>query len=179
MSADSVATPIGDKIKKNTVVTFHYRLFQATENGEVGDLLESSEGEEPVVYLHGHKNIVRGLETAMEGREKNEEFSVTIGPEEGYGLRNNDAVQRVPSKHIHQYKKGKTFRPGQVVTVQTNQGARQVVVLKSGKFNVDVDLNHPLAGQSLHYEIKIADIRQATAEEIAHGHVHGPGGHHH
>jgi FKBP-type peptidyl-prolyl cis-trans isomerase SlyD len=166
-------------VSKNSVVTFHYQLFSVEDAGERGELMESSYDDSAVVYLHGHNNIVRGLETAMSGRGSGEGFSVTISPEQGYGLRSDEAVQRIPCKHVHEYKKGKTFRPGQVVTVQTNQGARQVIVLKAGKFNLDVDFNHPLAGETLHYEIKIEDVRQATAEELSHGHAHGPGGHHH
>ena len=169
----------GTAIGKDSVVTFHYTLYQANDDGKAGKQLESSAGGNPVAYLHGHKNIVRGLEAAMEGRTIGEEYSLLITPEQGYGLRNDDAVRRVPSKHIYEYKKGKNFRPGQVVTVQTNQGQRQVVVVKPGKFNVDVDFNHPLAGTTLFYEIKIEDVRPATQEELAHGHAHGIGGHHH
>ena len=168
-----------NKIEQNSVVSFHYTLYEATEDGKAGELLESSDGGSPVAYLHGHSNIISGLEKAMAGRSAGEAFELLITPEEGYGARNDDAVQRVPCKHIYEYKKGKNFRPGQVVTVQTNQGQRQVVVLKAGKFNVDVDFNHPLAGTNLYYEIKIEDVRPATQEELAHGHAHGIGGHHH
>ncbi len=166
-------------IEKNSVVGFHYRLFAVDAEGEKAEELESSFASTPVVYLHGHNNIVSGLEKAMVGKTKDQEFSLTISPEEGYGLRDDKAIRRIPSKHVHQYKKGKTFRPGEVVTVEMNQGARQVMVLKAGKFNLDVDFNHPLAGAALHYEIKIEEVRTATAEELAHGHAHGPGGHHH
>ena len=166
-------------IQKDSVVAFHYRLFEVDETGGKGREIETSFGESPVVYLHGHNNIVRGLEKAMDKHQTNDEFSLTITPEEGYGLRDEKAIQRIPCKHIHQFKKGKIFKPGEIVTVETNQGARQVMVLKAGKFNVDVDFNHPLAGASLHYEIKIEEVRMATAEELSHGHAHGPGGHHH
>lgn len=166
-------------VSKDMVVTFHYRLYSVDDEGNTGKQLETSYDATPVTYLHGHNNIVPGLERAMADKANGAEFSITLQPDEAYGQRNDKAVQRVPAKHIHEYKKGKTFRPGQVVTVQTNQGGRQVVVLKAGKFNVDVDFNHPLAGAALYYEIKIEDLRAATAEELAHGHAHGPGGHHH
>jgi len=179
MSNASEQDNTNNTISADKVVTFHYRLFNTDANGDTGELLESSHDHEPVVYLHGHHNIIRGLENAMQGRGVGEEFNLSIPPEEGYGLRNDDAVQRVPCKHIYEYKKGKLFQPGQIVTVQTNQGQRQVMVLKAGKFNVDVDFNHPLAGATLYYEIKIEEVRPATAEELAHGHAHGPGGHHH
>ena len=179
MSNDVKRAAADNTIARGSVVSFHYKLHKINADDSVGDLIESSEGGTPVVYLHGHHNIIRGLETAMLGRAPNETFSLTIKPEDGYGLRNNDAVRRVPVKHVYQHKKGKMFRPGEIVTVQTNQGQQQVVVVKPGKFNVDVDFNHPLAGVSLHYEITIEDVRPATSEELAHGHAHGPGGHHH
>ena len=166
-------------IGPDTVVTFHYRLYNSDGAGGAGEFIESSEGEDPVVYLHGHNNVVKGLEAAMQGRRSGETFTVTISPDEGYGPRNDNAVQRVSCKHLHEYRKNKVFRPGEIVTVQTHHGPRQVVVIKAGKFNVDVDLNHPLAGATLYYDISIADVRPASAEELAHGHAHGPGGHHH
>ena len=179
MSQDSGSETKIAGIGKDSAAAFHYRLFEVDDDGKPGECVETTFDDDPAAYLHGHGNIVRGLEQALAGRVVGDQFSITITPEEGYGPRNEDAVRRVPSKHVYEFKKGKTFRPGQVVTVETKQGARQVVVVKAGKFNLDVDFNHPLAGKTLAYEIKVVDVRMASAEEISHGHVHGPGGHHH
>ena len=112
----------------------------------------------------------------MEGRQQGDEFEITVEPVDAYGEREEDAKQRIPLKHIYQKKK---LKPGMVVSVNTQDGPREVVVEKVGKFNVDVDTNHPLSGKTLHFAIKIEEVREATTDEIAHGHVHGPGGHHH
>lgn len=165
-------------IGENKVVSFHYRMYRVDENGEAGKLLESSFDADPVVYLHGHHNVIPGLEAAMGGKTAEEQFEVTIAPEQAYGLRKPDSLQRVPIKHLHLANKKQRIAPGSVVTVQTDKGPRHVVVVKSGKFNVDVDTNHPLAGATLRYEIEIQSIRNATSEEVSHRHVHGPGGHH-
>lgn len=170
-------TPLS--IKKDTVVSFHYQLYRTNEAGEKGDLLESSFDGTPVTYLQGHNNIIRGLEKVMADKVAGDEFEIALQPDEAYGQRDDNAIKRIPAKHIYEFKKGKTFQAGQVVTVKTDQGARQVVVLKAGKFNVDVDFNHPLAGASLFYKIAIKEVRAATQEELAHGHAHGPGGHQH
>lgn len=166
-------------IAADKVVSFHYRMYKVDEQGQKGDLLESSSEGEPVYYLHGHRNIIPGLESAMAGKAAGEEFEVTVSPEQAYGPRRPDSIQRVPIKHLHLANKKQRIPPGSVVTVQTEQGPRHVIVLKSGKFNVDVDTNHPLAGATLHYEIKVEGVRDATAEEVSHRHVHGPGGHQH
>lgn len=163
------------QITKDCVVTFHYRLSD-TEGQE----LESSKGGDPVAYLHGHGNIIKGLEKSLENRESGDVFTASVSPEEGYGPRNENATQRVPIKHLLGDKKSLSkLRPGMVVTINTEDGQRQVVVIKAGKFNVDVDTNHPLAGKTLNFDIEVDDVRKATEEELAHGHAHGIGGHHH
>lgn len=158
-------------ISKDKVVQFYYTL-----KDEAGQTLESNVGADPVAYLHGHKNMMPGVEKALEGRNAGEEFSVTLPPEETYGLRKEDSEQRVPTKHLMGAKK---WKPGMMAVVQTEQGQRQVTVVKVGKFMVTVDTNHPMAGKTLTFDLIIADVRDATAEEIAHGHAHGIGGHHH
>ncbi|MGH1471798.1 MAG: FKBP-type peptidyl-prolyl cis-trans isomerase [Cellvibrionaceae bacterium] len=167
------------QIENNSVVSFHYKLCKVDTEGNKGEWMESSFDGEPVFCLIGHRNIVSGLEKAMMGKSEGEEFSVTVTPEEGYGVRKEGSVQRVPIKHLHLANKKQKLLPGTVVTVQTDQGARNMVVVKAGKFNVDVDMNHPLAGATLFYELKIDNVREASAEEVAHRHVHGPGGHQH
>lgn len=162
------------KITSGTVVNFHYRLL----NGE--QELENSHGGDSVAYLHGHNNIIMGLEAEMSGKEAGDEFTATIAPEQAYGLRRDNAVQRVPIKHLHNADKLKNnLKPGMLVHVNTNDGAKQATVVKAGRFNVDLDTNHPLAGITLTFEVKIEAVREATAEEIAHGHAHGVGGHQH
>ena len=158
-------------IADDTVVTFHYKLRDAE-----GSFTESSEGASPVVYLHGRSNIVPGLETEMAGKKSGDKFTATVTPAQGYGERNPEAVQRVPVKHLAT--RG-PYTVGQMVAVNTNQGMRQARVAKVGHFNVDLDLNHPLAGKTLLFDIEVVEVRDATDEELAHGHAHGPEGHGH
>ncbi len=157
--------------EKNKAVTFHYTLKNAT-----GEEMESSRQGDPMSYLHGANNIIAGLEKAMEGHVVNDKFSVTLEPEDAYGIRNEQNVQRVPLKRLKGIGK---ISVGQVLNLETNKGPVQVTVLKIGRFNVDVDGNHPLAGVQLTFDVEITDIRDASEEELQHGHVHGPGGHQH
>lgn len=156
------------QIEPGKVVTFSYRVTNPD-----GELVESSEGGRPAVYLHGRGSIVRGLEGKMRGHSAGDRFSATIAPEHAYGMYDPEARRRVPIKHL--IRPGRLER-GRVVTVNGRQGQVRGVVLKVGKFNVDVDFNHPLAGMTLVFDIEVLDVRDATPEEIAHGHVHGPGG---
>lgn len=161
-------------IAKNSVVQFHYTLSHD------GKELESSKDGDPVAYLHGHGNIISGLEKHMEGKESGNTFNADIPAAEAYGLRQEGSIQRVPIKHLMGDKKQNArLRPGMVVNVNTEDGPRQAVVIKAGKFNVDLDTNHPLAGKDLHFDVEIVDIRDASEDEIAHGHAHGVGGHQH
>ena len=157
--------------EKHKVVTFHYTLTNAE-----GKQMESSRDKDAMVYLHGANNIIGGLEKAMDGRSISDTFSVTLEPEEAYGIRNESNIQRVPLKRLKGIGK---IVVGQVLNLQTDKGPVQVTVLKVGRFNVDVDGNHPLAGNTLTFEVEITDIREANEEETQHGHVHGPGGHQH
>ncbi len=159
------------KIENNSVVRFHYTVSEAgateVENSRAGD---------PIAILVGHRNIIPGVEKALLGREAGESFEVAVSPEEGYGVRNEDAMQRL-SKKV--FPKDAALAPGAQVVLRTNQGPRMVTVKKVGMTVVDVDLNHPLAGKTLNFAIEVVDVREANAEEIAHGHVHGDGGHAH
>ena len=158
-------------VTKDKVVRFHYNLTDAE-----GSVEETTRGGAPMAYLHGHDNMISGLEKAMDGKEAGDTFSVTLEPKDAYGEFLPDCEQRIPVKHLQGAKK---WRPGMVGTVQTDQGMRQVTVVKLGKFMVTVDNNHPLAGKTLTFDIEIIDMRDATAEEIAHKHAHGEGGHQH
>lgn len=153
------------------MVSFHYRLSKVS-----GEEIEGSDSSAPMAYLHGHGNIIAGLERALEGHSEGEKLSVKLPPEQAYGEHKPDAKQRIPIKHVIDKSR---LRVGQVVSVNTDQGARHVQILKVGKFNIDVDTNHPLAGIELQFDIDIKEVREATEEELAHGHAHGLGGHQH
>jgi len=157
-------------IEKNQVVLFHYSV-----SDEQGNVIENSRDGAPSAYLHGHGGIVRGLEEALEGRDAGESFSVTVSPDKAYGPRKENAIQRVPIKHLMGARR---WKAGMIAQVQTEQGARHVVVAKVGHKFADIDTNHPMAGKTLTFDIEIIEVRAASQEEIAHGHAHGPGGHH-
>jgi FKBP-type peptidyl-prolyl cis-trans isomerase SlyD len=158
------------KIAKDSVVRFHYTV------SEVGqESLESSRDREPLAILYGHGNIIPGLETAMLDREAGENFAVDVAAADAYGEKRDGLSQRVPKKHFGAQK----LEPGMQVVLQTNFGPRAVTIQKVGMSVVDVDLNHPMAGKDLHFEVEIMDVREASAEELEHGHVHGDGGHQH
>lgn len=160
------------QIDKNRVVTFHYTL---TETG--GEPVESSRDGEPTVYLHGAGNVLPALEEAFTGRAAGDTFQVDLTPAQAYGERRANAIERVPAKYL---KHEGRLRPGQVVRLHLKEGGAQpAVVVKVGKFSVDIDANHPLAGKRLTFDIEVVDVREASGEEVAHGHAHGPGGHHH
>jgi FKBP-type peptidyl-prolyl cis-trans isomerase SlyD len=169
----------GTKITKNKVVSFNYRMYELLENGDRSDCLEDSHLGEPIFYLHGFRNIISGLESAFEGKQSGATFSVDLDPLSAYGPRKEGSIKRVPLKHLQFNHTPKKVTPGMIAGVKTEQGMRSVIVVKPGKFSVDVDFNHPLAGKTLQYEIDVLDVRDATDEEVAHRHVHGTGGHHH
>jgi len=157
------------------VVSFHYRL---SEPGQ--EVIEDSRHGQPVVYLHGHNAMLPGLEDALTGKKAGDTFEVTLPPEQAYGLKRDNAHQRVSVKHVYNPANKKiNYKPGMVVQLNTNRGLQDVTVIKAGLKTLDVDTNHPLAGKTLAFVIEVVDVRAATAEEIAHGHVHGEGGHHH
>ena len=158
------------KIEKDRAVRFHYTV------GEVGQpATESSNGGAPLSILSGHGTIIPGLEKAMEGREAGDKFEVDVPAAEAYGERREGLTQRIPKKHFGEQR----LMPGMQVVLQTNFGPRAVTIEKVGMSVVDVDLNHPMAGKALHFDIEIVDVREASAEEVEHGHVHGEGGHQH
>ncbi len=158
------------KIAKDSVVRFHYTV------SEVGqESLESSKDREPLAILYGHGNIIPGLETAMLDREAGESFGTDVAAADAYGEKRDGLGQRVPKKHFGAQK----LELGMQVVLQTNFGPRAVTIQKVGMSVVDVDLNHPMAGKDLHFDVEIVEVREASAEELEHGHVHGDGGHQH
>lgn len=158
-------------VSKNTVIQLHYTL-----KDENGKQIESTAGHDPIAYLQGHKNMIPGFEEAMEAKQAGDILDITVTPENGYGHRVEGSVQRVPVKHLRGANK---WKKGMVASVFTEQGERQVTIVKMGRFMVDVDTNHPFAGKTLHFNVEILDVRAATAEELDHGHAHGVGGHQH
>ncbi len=166
------------KIADKTVAHFHYTL-----KNDAGVELESSKGHQPLAYLHGANNTLVGLEKALTDKKAGDKFSVTLQPEEAYGEYQEGLEQRVPAKHLQGLaSKNAKWKKGMTAVVHTEQGQRQVTVVKVGKFMVTVDINPPLAGKVLTFDIEVVDVREATEEEIKHGHVHNEGsscGHEH
>jgi FKBP-type peptidyl-prolyl cis-trans isomerase SlyD len=159
------------QIEHNKAVIFHYTL-----SDDSGVQVETSRKGPGQAYLHGHRNLLPALESALEGRVAGDSFRVTLTPDQAYGPRREGSITRVPIKQLNAPGK---LTPGMVVGIRGEGGMRRAVLVKVGKFNVDVDLNHPLAGKGLVFDIEVIQVRDATAEELAHGHVHGDGGHQH
>ena len=163
------------RIEKDKVVTFHYRL-----TGEDQSVVEDSHDGSPMAYLHGHGGLLKGLEDALEGKQAGDRLTLTLPPEKAYGPRQENALQRISQRHVTGSSKAKMrFKPGMVVQVNTPDGPRSVIVAKVGLKTLDVDTNHPLAGRTLTFDVEVLDVRPASDDEIAHGHAHGEGGHHH
>jgi len=154
-------------IENHHVVRLHYSVSEAG-----GEAIESSRDREPLAVLIGHQAIIPGLEEALLGRAAGERFEVTVAPGKAYGERRPGLVQRLPRKHF----KNQTLAVGMQIVVPTQMGPRPVTVEKVGLSVVDVDLNHPMAGKTLHFDVEVLEVRAATAEEKEHGHVHGEGG---
>jgi FKBP-type peptidyl-prolyl cis-trans isomerase SlyD len=160
-----------DKVIANAVVAFHYDLFD-----EANELMESSRGGEPVAILHGHGAVVVGLEAALLGRSTGERFEVIVPPQHGYGKRVEGLTQRISKKHLPNARR---LKVGTRTAFRAEGGVRHVTVIKVGSKMVDVDLNHPMAGMDLKFAVEVLNVREALPEEVAHGHVHGVGGHQH
>ena len=159
------------QIAADSVVLIHYRL-----KDDAGKVIDSSDGGEPLAYIQGHGNLVPGLEKALEGKKDGDAVAVTLAPADGYGTRNDALVQRVPKRSLQgsgEIRKGMQFQ------AQTDEGLRVFTVTAVVGDMVSLDGNHPLADQTLHFDVQIVSVRAATAEELEHGHVHGAGGHHH
>ena len=157
-------------IANDHVVSFHYTLTNAE-----GETLDQSQGE-PLDYLHGAGNIIPGLEKALEGKNLGDKFTVNVSAADGYGEYNPDLVQEVPAQ---MFQGVDNIEAGMQFQAQTDDGVQIVTVKAIEGENIIVDANFPLAGQDLTFEVEIVEIRDASAEELEHGHVHGAGGHHH
>ena len=159
------------QIAERTVASFHYTLTDAH-----GKVIDSSSKGEPLSYLQGAGNIVPGLEKKMIGHQAGDSFDVLVAPEEGYGLPDPGMVKVVPREAFQGVD---DLQVGMEFQAQTPQGPMSVAIASIDGDQVTVDGNHPLAGQALHFAIEVVDVRDASLEELTHGHVHGPGGHHH
>ena len=158
-------------ITADRVVTIHYTL-----KNDGGEVLDSSSGGEPLAYIQGHGNLVAGLEKALEGKPAGATLAVVVAPADGYGVRDEALIQRVPKRSLQgagEIKKGMQFQ------ARTEDGMRLFTVTGLVGDMVTLDGNHPLADQTLHFDVEVVEVREATTEELEHGHVHGAGGHHH
>jgi FKBP-type peptidyl-prolyl cis-trans isomerase SlyD len=159
------------QIAQDTVVSIHYTLTD-----DAGETVDSSAGGDPLFYLHGNGNLVPGLENALEGKQAGDKIQVTVAPADGYGEYDKQLVQRVPRRA---FKGVADVKTGMQFQVQSDQGPRSVTVTNVAGDMVTVDGNHPLAGKNLNFAVEVMEVRKPSEEELAHGHVHGPGGHHH
>ncbi|MDQ2078490.1 peptidylprolyl isomerase [Marinimicrobium sp. ABcell2] len=158
-------------ISDNSVASFHYTLTDSS-----GQVLDSSEGKEPLSYLHGAGNIIPGLEKELAGKNVGDKLTVAVPAAEAYGERDENMIQELPASMFTGVEK---IEAGMEFHAQTEQGLQVVRVHSVDGDKVTIDGNHPLAGVNLNFDVEITEVRDATEEEKAHGHVHGPGGHEH
>jgi len=159
------------QISKHKVVTLDYTL---TNDG--GEVLDTSKGQEPLAYIHGTGFMIPGLENALDGKAAGNSFSVTVEPKDGYGERDDELVKVVEQAMfggVDQLEVGMEFQ------AETDDGIEMVTVTAMEGDKVTVDGNHPLADVTLNFEVQVVGVREASEEELDHGHVHGDGGHHH
>jgi FKBP-type peptidyl-prolyl cis-trans isomerase SlyD len=162
---------VSESISTNKVVTINYTL-----RNDAGEVLDSSEDAGPMAYLHGAGNIVPGLEKQLEGKLAGDKLVAIVPPDEGYGEKNGAGPQSIPRAAFEDV----DVHPGMTLVVEDDDGEQmplRVIAVEADK--VLVDLDHPLAGETLHFTVEVVEVRDATAEELEHGHVHGDGGHHH
>ena len=160
------------RISEQKVVTMNYEVAD-----DQGQLIDRSEEGGPLAYIHGNGQLIPGLETALEGRGKGDKVAVDVPPEQGYGERDEEGVQIVAR---NQFDDSVEIEVGMQFEAQDDDEGHQIVtVVAVDGENITLDTNHPLAGKNLRFEVEILDVRDASAEELSHGHVHGPGGHDH
>jgi FKBP-type peptidyl-prolyl cis-trans isomerase SlyD len=159
------------QVEEKKVVSIHYKLTD-----DDGKVLDSSENDQPLVFIYGIGMLIPGLEKALEGKVTGDKLKVSVNPEEAYGERDEGLTQMVPKS---QFDEEETLQLGMQFQVETEQGVLVVTVIEVTDTEVKIDGNHPLAGMKLHFDVSVGEIREATDEEIDHGHVHGAGGHDH
>jgi len=160
------------RISEQKVVTMNYEVAD-----DQGKLIDRSEEGGPLAYIHGNGQLIPGLETALEGRGKGDKIAVDVPPEQGYGERDEEGVQIVAR---NQFDDSVEIEVGMQFEAQDDDEGHQIVTVAAvdGE-NITLDTNHPLAGKNLRFKVEILDVRDASTEELSHGHVHGPGGHDH
>jgi FKBP-type peptidyl-prolyl cis-trans isomerase SlyD len=158
------------KIAKDKVVSINYTLTD-----ETGEVLDSSDGHGPLLYIQGHGNIIPGLEKSLEGKSAGEKFKVTVPPRDAYGEREEGKTMQVGRSH---FKGVDELEIGMQFQVEGSEGSKVVTVTALDEKTVTVDANHPLSGRTLNFDVTIVAVRDASKDELDHGHVHGPGGHH-
>jgi len=158
-------------IEKHSVVQMKYTL-----KNDAGEVLDSSEGGDPLTYMHGTHGLIPGLESELDGKKVGDSFHAVIAPELGYGEVNLELIHEVDRA---MFRGVDSIEPGMVFTAESEQGQQNITVTAVEGEKVTVDGNHPMAGKTLHFDVEVVSVRAATQEEIEHGHVHGEGGHHH
>ena len=160
------------QVSEQKVVTMNYEVAD-----DQGQLIDRSEEGGPLAYIHGNGQLIPGLEKALEGRGKGDKVAVDVPPEQGYGERDEEGVQIVAR---NQFDDSVEIEVGMQFEAQDDDEGHQIVtVVAVDGENITLDTNHPLAGKNLCFEVEILDVRDASTEELSHGHVHGPGGHDH
>ena len=158
---------IGDKM----VVHMHYEL-----KNDAGEILDSSKGREPLAYIHGMGNIIPGLEKELNNKVKGDKVKATIAPEDAYGKYD---LQKVFKVGRDQFQGNGDIQVGMQIQAQAGERMEVGTVESIEGDEITLNFNHPLAGKTLHFDVEVMEVREATDEELSHGHVHGPGGHHH
>ncbi len=159
------------QVQNDHVVSIDYTL-----KNDAGEVMDSSEQTGPLAYLHGHQNIIPGLEKALDDKAVGETLSVSIEPADAYGERNEEMIQTVPRSMFQGVDE---IEPGMRFQAQTEGGVTVVTIKDVNGDEITLDGNHELAGETLHFDVEVKDVRPASEEEIEHGHVHGPDGHEH
>ena len=158
------------QIEANKVVSINYIL-----RDDEDQVLDQSTPEAPLLYLHGHGNIIPGLENELNGKAVGDAIKVSVSPEEGYGEYDEQLIQAVPRNMFEGIDE---IEPGMQFQAQMGDGVQIVTVKEVTEESVTIDANHDLAGKTLHFEASVKEIRDASADELEHGHIHGPGCNH-
>jgi FKBP-type peptidyl-prolyl cis-trans isomerase SlyD len=159
------------QIADDMAVLIHYKV-----SNEGGEVLDSSDGDEPLAYIQGQGEIVPGLEQALLGKSAGDRVQITVEPKLGYGEYDEDKVQTVPR---NAFEEEADIQPGMRFQAEGEDGDVLVTVTDVNAEEVTIDANHPLAGQTLNFDVQVVSVRACTPEELEHGHIHGPNGHHH
>lgn len=158
------------QVADNTAVSFHYTL-----TNDEGEVMDSSIGDEPLVYLHGTGNIIPGLESALLGKAVGDKFNIRIAAKDAYGEQSDEMIQVIPRAMFEGIDE---IEVGMMFHADVSSGSGEVTITHIDGDDITIDGNHPLAGADLTFDVEVVEVRPATAEEAAHGHIHGAGCHH-